>query len=33
MDAFVSTEFSSEPRHVRRIGMISAFEQTGTLPD
>jgi ribose 5-phosphate isomerase B len=32
VDAFVNTEFSGDPRHVRRIGMLTAFEQTGTLP-
>jgi ribose 5-phosphate isomerase B len=31
-DAFVNTEFSQDPRHVRRIGMLTAFEQTGALP-
>jgi ribose 5-phosphate isomerase B len=31
-DAFVNTAFSEDPRHVRRIGMLTAFEQTGTLP-
>jgi len=29
---FVSTPFSGEPRHVRRIAMISDFEKTGELP-
>jgi ribose 5-phosphate isomerase B len=33
VDAFVNTEFSHDPRHARRIGMLTAFEQTGTLPD
>jgi ribose 5-phosphate isomerase B len=33
VDAFVNTAFSEDPRHVRRIGMLSAFEQSGTLPD
>jgi ribose 5-phosphate isomerase B len=31
-DAFVNTPFSQDPRHVRRIGLLTAFEQTGTLP-
>jgi len=29
---FVSTPFSGEPRHVRRLAMISDFEKTGELP-
>ncbi len=29
---FVETAFSQEPRHVRRLGMIAAYEQTGDLP-
>ena len=33
VDAFVTTAFSQDPRHVRRIGMLTAYEQTGTLPD
>ena len=32
VDAFVNTAFSADPRHVRRIGMLTAFEQTGALP-
>ena len=27
-----NTEFSHDPRHVRRIGMLAAYEQTGALP-
>jgi ribose 5-phosphate isomerase B len=30
--AFVSTGFSGDPRHERRIGQIAAYEQTGELP-
>ena len=30
--AFVETAFSGEPRHVRRLGMIAAYEQSGELP-
>jgi ribose 5-phosphate isomerase B len=29
---FVATAFSEEPRHVRRLNMIAAFEQSGELP-
>jgi ribose 5-phosphate isomerase B len=29
---FVETAFSGEPRHVRRLGMIAAYEQSGELP-
>ncbi len=32
VDAFVNTAFSEDPRHVRRIGLLTAFEQSGTLP-
>ncbi|MGI8665354.1 MAG: ribose-5-phosphate isomerase [Jatrophihabitans sp.] len=30
-DAFVGTPFSHDPRHVRRIAMLTAFEQHGTV--
>lgn len=34
IDRFISTPFSNEERHVRRIGQIAAFEADGTLePD
>jgi ribose 5-phosphate isomerase B len=29
---FVETAFSGEPRHVRRLDMIAAYEKTGELP-
>jgi len=29
---FVQTEFSEAPRHVRRLDMIAAYEQSGQLP-
>jgi len=32
VDTFVSTEFSDEARHRRRLGMVSAYEDTGNLP-
>jgi ribose 5-phosphate isomerase B len=31
-EVFLSTEFTGEPRHVRRIGMLTAYEETGELP-
>ena len=30
--AFLATPFSSAPRHQRRIDMVSAYEESGTLP-
>jgi ribose 5-phosphate isomerase B len=30
--AFVGTPFSQDPRHVRRIGMLTAYEADHTLP-
>jgi ribose 5-phosphate isomerase B len=32
VELFVATEFSHDPRHVRRIAMLSEFEATGELP-
>ena len=32
VDTFVSTEFSDEERHSRRLGMVSAYETTGNVP-
>jgi ribose 5-phosphate isomerase B len=32
VEAFVSTAFTGEDRHVRRIAMLSAYEQSGELP-
>ena len=29
---FVETAFSEEPRHVRRLAMIAAYEESGELP-
>lgn len=31
--AFLSTDFTGEPRHQRRIDMVSAYEREGILPD
>lgn len=31
-EVFVATPFSHDPRHVRRIGQLSAFEVSGALP-
>jgi len=30
VDTFVGTPFSEDPRHVRRIGMVSNYERTGS---
>jgi ribose 5-phosphate isomerase B len=32
VDIFLSTAFTGEPRHVRRLGMVSSYEETGELP-
>jgi ribose 5-phosphate isomerase B len=32
VEVFLATPFSAEQRHVRRLGMLSAYERTGTLP-
>lgn len=32
VDAFLAEPFSQDPRHVRRIGMLSEYEATGELP-
>jgi ribose 5-phosphate isomerase B len=32
VQVFVSTAFSEDPRHVRRLEMVSTYEADGTLP-
>jgi ribose 5-phosphate isomerase B len=32
LDAFLSTGFSGDERHTRRIAMLTAYESAGTLP-
>ena len=32
VELFISTPFSNDPRHVRRIGMMTEYEKTGELP-
>jgi ribose 5-phosphate isomerase B len=32
VDTYLSTDFTGEERHVRRIGLLAAYEATGVLP-
>jgi ribose 5-phosphate isomerase B len=32
IEVFLTTEFSGNPRHARRIDMLGDYERTGTLP-
>ena len=33
VEVFVSTDFTGEERHVRRISMLTDYEDTGVLPE
>lgn len=33
LEVFVSTPFSEDPRHARRIAQLADYERTGVLPD
>jgi ribose 5-phosphate isomerase B len=32
-DTFIETPFSQDPRHIRRIAMVAAYEQTREVPN
>jgi ribose 5-phosphate isomerase B len=32
VDTFVAMDFTNEPRHARRVGMVTAYEKSGELP-
>ena len=32
VDTFLATDFTNAERHARRVGMVTAYEQTGELP-
>lgn len=32
IEVFLSTRFGGEPRHVRRLGFLSEYERSGSLP-
>jgi ribose 5-phosphate isomerase B len=33
VETFLASDYSGEPRHGRRIAMLTAYETDGTLPE